>query len=136
MTINLLRNSRVNPALSAWAYHFGNHDFNKVPLVPPGTKVVLHSKPEQRKSWAFHGEQGWYIGPATDHYRCVKCYIPKTNKERITDTVTFIPRQIPIPNATIESHLARTADDLIHLLNGKRQLVNITSPTSVKGALI
>ena len=83
LTINLLRNSKVNPALSAWAYYFGNHDFNKVPLVPPGTKVVLHSKPEKRKSWVFHGEQGWYIGPAPDHYRCVECYILKTNKESI-----------------------------------------------------
>ena len=136
LTINLLRNSRVNPALSAWAYHFGNHDFNKVPLVPPGTRVILHSKPDQRKSWAFHGEKGWYVGPAPMHYRCVRCYIPKTNKERITDTVKFIPNCIPIPNATIETQLSRTADDLIHLLNSKKDLISLTEPNSVKGALI
>ena len=35
LTINLLRNSRVNPSLSACAYLFGMHDFNKVPLAPP-----------------------------------------------------------------------------------------------------
>ena len=54
LTMNSLRNSRVNPNLSAWAYLFGNHDFNKVPLAPPGAKIVLHSKPTQQKlgvSW-------------------------------------------------------------------------------------
>ena len=29
LTLNLLRNSRVNPKLSAWAYLHGNYDFNK-----------------------------------------------------------------------------------------------------------
>ena len=53
LTLNLLRYSRINPSLSAWAYLFGNFDFNKSPLLPPNTRVVLHSKPTQRKSWAF-----------------------------------------------------------------------------------
>ena len=42
LTLNLLRNSRINPLLSAWAYINGIHDFKKVPLAPPGTKVILH----------------------------------------------------------------------------------------------
>lgn len=58
LTLNLLRNSRVNPSLSAWAYFFGNHNFNKVLLLPPGTQVILHAKPNNRKSWAFHGDKG------------------------------------------------------------------------------
>ena len=86
LTLDLLRKSRLNPKLSAWAYLFGNHDFNRHPLLPPGTKIVLHAKPGKRTSWAFHGEQRWYIGPAIDHYRCIKCYIPKTHRECITDT--------------------------------------------------
>ena len=48
LTLNLLRNSRINPRLSAYASLFGNFDFNKTPLAPPGTKVVIHSKPENR----------------------------------------------------------------------------------------
>ena len=42
LTLNLLRTSRINPNLSAWAYVNGIHDFNKSPLAPPGTKVVMH----------------------------------------------------------------------------------------------
>ena len=89
LTLNLLRLSRVNPNLSAWAYLFGNFDFNKSPLAPPGTRVVVHEKPLQRASWAFHGIDGWYIGPSTEHYRCVKCFIPKSKSERDADTVSF-----------------------------------------------
>ena len=47
LTINLLRNSRVNPSLSAHAYLSGVHDFNKMPLAPPGTKELIHSKPNK-----------------------------------------------------------------------------------------
>ena len=94
----------------------GNYDFNKVPLAPPDTKVVLHSKPSNRKSWAVHGEQGWYIGPAFQHYRCIKVYIPKTRAERITDTAALIPSIVPMPNANIEDHPRRTTDELLHVL--------------------
>ena len=136
LTLNLLRNSRVNPKLSAWAYLFRNHDFNKVPLAPPGTKIVLQSKPDQRKSWAFHGEKGYYVGPAPEHYRYVRCFIPKTQKERITDTVTFIPKVIPIPHASIDDHLRKTVDDLVHLLTKKPSLISPTGPQSAQHALL
>ena len=47
LTLNLLRKCRVNPNLSAYAYIFGNFDFNKTPLAPPGTKVAVYVKPEK-----------------------------------------------------------------------------------------
>ena len=42
LTLNLLRMSQVNKKLSAYAYLFGNFDFNRTLLVPPGTKVLIH----------------------------------------------------------------------------------------------
>ena len=109
---------------------------NKTPLVPLGTKILLYSKPGQQKNWSYHGEQGWYVGPAPTHYRCVRCYISKTHKERIIDTVNFIPRQIPIPNATITEHLRKTADDLIHLLYKYPKMLSPTEPDSTQRALL
>ena len=47
LTLNLLRTSRINPNLSAYAQIWGQFDYNKTPLVPPGTKVILHEKPQQ-----------------------------------------------------------------------------------------
>jgi hypothetical protein len=38
ITLNLLRNARANPKLSAYAYLFGNFNFNRTPMAPPGTK--------------------------------------------------------------------------------------------------
>jgi len=68
LTLNLLRSSRLNPKLSAHAYLFGTFDFNKTPLAPPGTRVVIHDRPENRLSWGFHDTNGWYVAPAPDHY--------------------------------------------------------------------
>ena len=64
LTLNLLRASRLNPKLSAWSFLFGPFNFNSTPLAPPGTKIIAHLKPDQRKSWDPHGEEGWYVGPA------------------------------------------------------------------------
>ena len=47
LTLNLLRNSRLNPKLLAWEYLFGNFDFNKSPLLPLGTQKYY--MPNQEK---------------------------------------------------------------------------------------
>ena len=73
LTINLLRNSCLKPRLSAWAYLFGNFIFTKCPLLLPGTKIFLHSKPGKRANWTFYGEQNYYIGTAINHYQCITC---------------------------------------------------------------
>ena len=44
ITLKLLQTSRINPTLSAQTYLFGNFDFNKTNLAPPGTKVLIHKK--------------------------------------------------------------------------------------------
>jgi hypothetical protein len=75
ITLNLLRGSRINPKLSAWAQVNGTFDFNRTPLGPPGCRVVAHEKPAKRKTWAPHGLDGWYVGPALDLYRCHTIWI-------------------------------------------------------------
>ena len=50
LTLNLLRNSRLNPKLSVWKYVFRNHDSNKCSLRPPGIKIIIHTKPGKRAS--------------------------------------------------------------------------------------
>ena len=87
LTLNLLRPSRLNPKLSAYAQLEGAFDFNRTPLAPPGTRVIVHEKPNQRRTWAPHGIDGWYIGPALDHYQCYRVWIPSTHAERIADTI-------------------------------------------------
>ena len=116
-----MRTSRVNPKLSSYAYLFGNFDFNKTPLALLGTRILIHAKPNKRDSRSFHGEDGWYIEPAMDHYRCITCYIPSTFKRRFTDTATLIPYNVPIPTRIVDDHLRKVSSDLIYILN-KRNL--------------
>ena len=116
ITLNLLRNSRVNPRLSAWAYLFGQFDFNATPMAPPGTKVIIHSKPNTRASWDPRGMVGFYTGPALQHYRCCTCFVLKTRAERVTDTLTFIPAKIPIPELDATAHLHQAVDDILTII--------------------
>ena len=97
LTLNLLRPSRINPALSAYAFLFGQFDFNTTPIAPPGTKAMIHLKPAARATWDPNGKLGWYIGPSPHHYRCVKCYIPTTRAEVNTDTVVFFQSKSRFP---------------------------------------
>ena len=91
ITLNLLQHSRVNPVLSAYDYLFGPYDFNKSPMAPPGTHVILHDKPCNTTSWGHHGTPGWHIGTSLDHYRCIQCYMPATGIVKVTDTLQYIP---------------------------------------------
>ena len=45
ITLNLLRTSRINPKLSAYAQLHGAYNFNRTPLAPPGTKIIIHDSP-------------------------------------------------------------------------------------------
>jgi len=54
LTLNLLRPSRINPNLSDHAQLYGAFDFNSTPLDPPGTEVLIHEKPSECGTWAFH----------------------------------------------------------------------------------
>ena len=68
-TLNLLWPSRINRRLSAEAQLNSAYDFNRSPLAPPGTRILVHENPAVRRTWASHGVDGWYIGSAPKHYR-------------------------------------------------------------------
>ena len=116
LTLNLLRTARINPSLSAHTYLFGNFDFNSTPLAPLGTRVVIHSKPNYRASWDANGKDGWYIGYSPHHYRCMKCYMPKTRSEINADTIVFFPHIIDFPIVSTDTFLKQAALDIITLL--------------------
>ena len=116
ITLNLLRSSRIHPSLSARASLFGNFDFNRTPMVPPGTKVVAHQSADSRASFAQHGRVGWYIGPSMEHYRCYRIYLPDTMSEVDVLNVDFFPEKTPFPRVTNDDYLKQTAEDMLHLL--------------------
>ena len=90
-TLNLMRPSRMNPKLPAEATLNGAFDYNKTPLAPPSTKILVHETTNQRRTWAAYGVDGWYLGAAPERYRCHRTYITETRKELIARTFGFPP---------------------------------------------
>ena len=116
ITLNLLRSSRRQPRLSAYACLFGNFDFNRTPLSVPGTKVAAHDPPSQRYTFAPHGTVGYYVGPALEHYRCYTIFFPSTQRTRECISLQWFPQSIPFPKVSQLEYLRQTADDLLLLL--------------------
>ena len=63
-TLNMPRSSNLNPSISSYNELYGNYDYEKIPILPPGLKLIIHEKPSQRGSWDPKGVDGWYLGPA------------------------------------------------------------------------
>eukprot|EP00957_Ditylum_brightwellii_P154790 11780793-Ditylum_brightwellii.AAC.1 len=80
----------------------GAFDFNCTPMIPPGTKVVIHEKPLQWNSWARYDVDGWYLGPAINHYRCYHILVKHTGMEHISNTVKFYSSYVQMPKYTAE----------------------------------
>jgi hypothetical protein len=71
---------KINPKLYTYTQIFGVFDYNRTPLAPIGTRTVVHLRTTQKGRTTFgdHGDIGWTIGPALDHYRHWDFYIPET----------------------------------------------------------
>ena len=101
LSLNLLRKSRINPRLLAYAQLEGAFDFNKTPLAPVGNKVIIHEKPTSRPPWSPHGVNGWYLGPAMEHYRCYRVWARDTRSERIADILAWLPALVEMPKTSL-----------------------------------
>jgi hypothetical protein len=116
MTLNMMRTSRINTKLSAATHIFGQYDFNRAPLAPPGTRIITHETPGRRRTWAPHGQDGWYIGPELEHYRCYTVYITKTTSNRIVETVEFFLQKITLQFPSSRDLATQATADLTHAL--------------------
>ena len=121
LTLNLMRTSGRTEHISAWhQVHGAPFDFMSTPIAPPGIRIVTHDKPSARGSWAPHGEEGFYVGPALNHYRCFRVITKSTQSERITDTASWHPSDaLRLPGASLHdtviallTHLQVTLDRL------------------------
>ena len=97
ITLNLLRASRINPQLSAYAQIHGQFCFHKTPMGIPGCKVIIHEKPHNRGTWSPHGTEGFYVGPTLEHYWCFQVWCTATKAIRIVDTLSWFPIKVPLP---------------------------------------
>jgi hypothetical protein len=59
---------------------------------------------------------GYYLGPALDHYRCYQVHITKTKGTRIFDTVDFPPVTLAMPRTSSKDLASIAAMELYHAL--------------------
>ena len=50
ISINLLQQSIIHPQLSAYMHIFGEFDYNHTTIYPPGTRVGIHNRTNDRAS--------------------------------------------------------------------------------------
>jgi hypothetical protein len=113
LTLNHLRPFADNEKISAYEGIFkSKYDFQAHPIAPIGTKVAVYEPSDQRASWSPHGIQGFYLGPALDHYRSVAVYIPNTNGIRISDQCQYFPKPFKFPGASTNEILLKSIIEL------------------------
>ncbi len=118
LTLNLLRQSNIAPNISAYAYHHGNFDYDRMPLAPMGCAVQFHIKPTRRKTWGEHSSDGWHLSSSSDHYRSWWVFVKATRAKRITDTVFFKHKYITQPTVTPADSIVNAYHNLAKALQG------------------
>jgi hypothetical protein len=117
-TLNMLCPARMTPAVSAYAYLWGQHDYNANPFAPLGCKVQAHVTPGVCKTWAPHTASGYYVGNVWEHYRCHEVYISNTKSICACLTVLFKHKYLMMPSITLADALIRAADYLTDAISG------------------
>ena len=107
-----MRRSNLHPQLSAYAHMYGNFNYDATPMAPAGTKAIIYNSADTRGSWDQRGEDGWYVGPAQEHYRCYRAINKKTRSAVTTDTIELYPTYVNIPTLTPAESLMIAATDL------------------------
>ena len=127
MTLNFLRQSTLNPKISAYESLEGPFNYDPTPLGPLGFHVITHLKPDARNSWDFRGEDGWSIGVLLEHYRCQRIAPKAAHCVKVTNTVDFWHQDITQPTVMPANHIQH---ELTSLINALTDSPNATSDPS------
>lgn len=118
ITVNLLRSSRIHPQLSANHSLIGAFDYTCTLLVPPGMRVIELMLSTMRGSWEACGKKGFYVSPATQHYRCCQIYMPSSRNIFVTDTIEYYnDDKFYINFLTLQEKLEASMTDLSENIN-------------------
>ena len=127
ITLNLLRQSKMVPKISAFAHVHGHHDYMKKPFAPLGCAIKAHVKPDDRRTWDARSDARFSLGTSMEHHCCFRVYITKTRSTRISVTVHFKHQYIKNPTVSPESHIIAAAQQLATALQGNIPAGNETA---------
>jgi hypothetical protein len=96
--INQMRPWHDDPTINAWTgMHNAPYDHLANPMSIFGIRCVVQEKSHLRPTWGPHGKDGFYLGPALQHYRCWRIHVTDTKSTRISDTVAWLPEPFRMP---------------------------------------
>jgi hypothetical protein len=111
-TLNMLCALRVDPTKLAYENLNSVYDWNRYPLAPLRCKAVVYEDGNTRGSWASHGVNAFYLGPAKDHYRCNNYYILKMRAYGVSGSTELFPQHCQLPSMTPHQHLHALTEEL------------------------
>jgi hypothetical protein len=117
ITLNMLRPCTTNPLLSAYESMEGMFSFDRTPMAPVGTEVMIHVKPSKRQTWGYHAIRAWYFAPALKHYRCIKA-VTEAGAVRVSDTFKLLHHNLPVPTISNTDRIIRATQQLIRTIDG------------------
>ena len=91
---------------------------------PIGYKIIIHTTSNKRKSWDQRRREGFSVGPALQHYRCIQAIESKTKALIIIDTAEYLHEYLTQPHVTAEEIMKH----VIHFLFASLKDV----PTSIR----
>ena len=124
LTLNLLRQANVAPNISAYAYHHGSFDYNRMPLAPMGCEVQFHIKPSRRKTFGEHASDGYYLRTSPEHYRTHVIFVKATRTKRLSDTVFFKHKHLTQPSVTPADAIVQAYHKLAQAIQGIQHTKN------------
>ena len=100
ITLNILQQSQINPKLSVHDQVFGMFNYQRTPLAPIGTKVSIHKRPDQRKTWDKNSLPGFMMNQTKDHFQSWEVSVEKTRATRMSDAIELLPTKYMMPKTS------------------------------------
>ena len=108
-TLNMLCPS---PAVSVYAYLWGQPNYNVNPYAPLGCKVEVCLYPGIWETWAPLTASRYNLGHSKETHQCHQIFISGTRHMRVCDTVFFKHKHLTVPTITPADALMKAADKL------------------------
>ena len=103
------------PNISAYVYMHGQHDYNKMSLMPMGCAALKHIEPEPKN----HRISMQWTASFREHYQCFQIWIKETWIVWIVDTIFFKHQNTSVHEVTKAGATVVAAQQLTNILQNE-----------------
>ena len=89
-------------------------------MAPLGTKLIIHKRPDQRKTWDKHDLPGFMVNQAKDHFQRWKVSITKIGATRVSDVIKLFPTKYKMPKTSSTNQISAAFEEIAEALNNPK----------------